>query len=392
MVQNRKTKKGLAIAAACVALCFAVVCGLAACTSSSSGSAASTSASASSAASSGSAASASASSAAASGTVSFTDSAGRTVEVPANIERVAISGPISQMVLLTIAPEKLVGLSNELSADEIKYVAGDIANLPVFGQIYGGKGDFNKEAVANADPQIVIDIGEAKKTIVEDLDGIQEAIGIPCVHIEASIDSYDEAYKVLGKLLGVEDRANALADYCTKAYKDTTAIVEAIPEADRVKVLYLLGNDGLNVMGKGSFQGTVVDKCADNLAVLEKVGGSGLGNESSFEQIALWNPAMIIFAPGSIYSTVGDDATWQTVDAIANKNYYEVPGTPYNWISSPPGINQVLGYQWFARLCYPDKFTDSIADVAKGYYKTFYQYDLTDAEVEAIVANSVPKN
>ena len=392
MVKNGKTKKGLALAVACVALCFAVVCGLAACTSSSSGSAASTSASASSAASSGSAASASASSAAASGTVSFTDSAGRTVEVPANIERVAISGPISQMVLLTIAPEKLVGLSNELSADEIKYVAGDIANLPVFGQIYGGKGDFNKEAVANADPQIVIDIGEAKKTIVEDLDGIQEAIGIPCVHIEASIDSYDEAYKVLGKLLGVEDRANVLADYCTKAYKDTTAIVEAIPEADRVKVLYLLGNDGLNVMGKGSFQGTVVDKCADNLAVLEKVGGSGLGNESSFEQIALWNPAMIIFAPGSIYSTVGDDATWQTVDAIANKNYYEVPGTPYNWISSPPGINQVLGYQWFARLCYPDKFTDSIADVAKGYYKTFYQYDLTDAEVEAIVANSVPKN
>lgn len=389
MYKNRKAKRGFALAIACLALCFAVVCGLAACTSSSSSSAASASASASSAAAS---ASASSASAAASGTISFTDSAGRTVEVPANIERVAISGPISQMFMLTLCPEKLVGLSNALSDDEIKYVAGDIANLPVFGQIYGGKGDFNKEAVANANPQIVIDIGEAKKTIVEDLDAIQQSIGIPCIHVEASIDSYDEAYKMLGKLLGVEDRANTLADYCTKAYADTTAVVDAIPEADRVKVLYLLGNEGLNVMGKGSFQGTVVDKCADNLAVLEKVGGSGLGNESSFEQIALWNPPMIIFAPGSVYGTVGSDATWQSIDAIANNNYYEVPGVPYNWISSPPGINQVLGYQWFAHLCYPDKFSDSVADVAKGYYKTFYQYDLTDAEVAAITANSAPKN
>ena len=105
--------------------------------------------------------------------------------------------------MLTLAPEKLVGLSNELSDAEVKYIATDVSSLPVFGQIYGGKGDFNKEAVANADPQIVIDIGEAKKTIVEDLDGIQESIGIPCIHIEATYNTYDQAYEQLGELLAV---------------------------------------------------------------------------------------------------------------------------------------------------------------------------------------------
>ena len=295
------------------------------------------------------------------------------------------------MMLLTLAPEKLVGLSNSLSDSEIKYIASKYTSLPVFGQIYGGKGDFNKEAVASADPQIVIDVGEAKKTIVEDLDEIQKSINIPCVHIEASIGSYDAAYRELGKLLGVEERGNALADYCATAYKTTTDALASVPESDRVKILYLLGNEGLNVMGKGSFQGTVVDACADNLAVLEKVGGSGLGNESSLEQIALWNPPMFIFAPDSIYGTVSADPAWQTIDAIANGNYYEVPGTPYNWISSPPGINQILGYQWFAHLCYPDKFTDTIADIAKGYYKTFYQYELSDDECNALIANAVPK-
>lgn len=371
-------------AAAFLALCCAVVLGLAGCGSGGSQSA-STSGSQASGSASASAASAS------SGTVSFTDSAGRTVELPANIERVAITGPISQMFMLTLAPDKMVGLSNKLSDAELKYVGDSCKDLPVYGQIYGGKGDFNKEAVSNADPQVIIDIGEAKKTIVEDMDGIQEATGIPCVHIEASFDNYDEAYKKLGELLGVQDRANELADYCAKAYKDTTDVISTIPEADRVKVAYLLGDAGLNVMAKGSFQGTVVDRVANNVAEVEKPAGSGMGNETSFEQIALWDPAMIIFAPGSIYDTVGDDATWKTLSAISSGNYYAVPGEPYNWISSPPGVNQVLGYQWFARLCYPDKFKDSMTDVVKDYYKTFYNYDLSDSECKELLANSTPK-
>ncbi len=382
---SRKRGKLLAL---CCALCLAALMGLAACGSS--GSASGSSAASATATGSTSQASASAS-AAAGDTVSYTDSAGRTVDLPATIDRVAITGPISQMAMLTLAPEKLVGLSNELSENEMKYV-GAYSSLDVLGQIYGGKGDFNKEAVANANPQVIIDIGEAKKSIVEDLDAIQAAIGIPCVHIEATIDTYDKAYTELGELLGVQDRATELAAYCADAYAKTTAAVEAVPADQRVKVAYLLGDAGLNAMAKGSFQGTVVDMIADNLAEFEQAGGSGLGNETSFEQIALWDPAMIIFAPDSIYDTVADDPTWQTLTAVQQGNYYAVPGEPYNWISSPPGINQILGMQWFAHLCYPDQFDDSIADVAKGYYKTFYGYELTDEACDELIANSVPKN
>ena len=42
----------------------------------------------------------------------FTDSAGRTLEIPDRIDRVVPSGPVAQMFLLTIAPEKVVALSN----------------------------------------------------------------------------------------------------------------------------------------------------------------------------------------------------------------------------------------------------------------------------------------
>ena len=314
----------------------------------------------------------------------FTDSTGRTVEVPATIDRVAVTGPISQMAMLTFAPEKMVGLSNELSEMEMKYVGAEYGKLPVYGQIYGGKGDFNKEAVASADPQIIIDLGEAKKSIVEDMDEVQNATGIPCVHIEATYSTYDLAYQQLGELLNKKDRADELANYCKTAYETTKEGLSKVPADARVKVAYLLGDAGLNAMAKGSFQATVVDEVAENVVEVDNAGGSGLGSEVSFEQIAMWDPQMIIFAPASVYDKVGSDESWATLSAIKDKKYFEVPGEPYNWISSPPGINQVLGFQWFARLCYPDQFKDGLADIVKDYYQVVYGYELSDDECAAL--------
>ena len=396
----RSRKHARLWAAAVVALMCVAALGLAACGGSSQASSAasgSESASASEAASSEAAESAASESAASESAaadadmVSFTDSSGRTVEVPANLERVAVTGPISQMCMLNFAPDKMVGLSNELSESETKYVGEQYAALPVYGQIYGGKGDFNKEAVAAADPQLILDIGEAKKSIVEDLDEIQAATGVPCIHIEATLDSYAEAYQELGALLGMQDRADELSAYCTETYDATVAAIANVPEDQKVKVAYLLGDAGLNGMAKGSFQGTVVDMMANNVVEVENAGGSGLGSEISFEQIALWDPEMIIFGPDSICDTVADDPSWATLTAIKNGNYYQVPGEPYNWISSPPGINQILGLQWFARLCYPDQFEDSMADVAKNYYKMLYNYELSDDEVATLLKNAEPK-
>ena len=376
------TKSRKAIAACCFALCCAVVLALAGCGSSSSSSAASSSAGDS---------QSSASSAASNETVEFTDSLGRTVELPANIERVAVSGAISQQVMFTIAPDLLVGLCDEMNDAEKTYVGEEYASLPVFGQIYGGKGSFNKEAVAAADPQVIVDIGEAKKGIEEDLDELQEQIGVPVVHIEATLSTYGDAYRMLGELLGRQDRAEEIATYVDGAYASTMAVLDTIPEAERVHAAYLLGDAGLNAMAKGTFQAGVIDAVTDNVAVIEGAKGSGLGSEVSFEQVALWNPDLILFAPESIYGTVADDASWQTISAIQSGNYYEVPAAPYNWISTPPSVNQIMGLQWLSRLCYPDKFDDDIATVTKEYYKNVYGYELSDEECSELIANATPK-
>ncbi len=322
----------------------------------------------------------------------FTDSCGREVELPANVTKIAASGPLAQQVLLTIAPEQMVGLSTKVGDKQLAYLGNGLSDLPVYGQIYGGKGDFNKEAVAEAKPDVIIDLGEAKKTIREDMDNLQSELGIPCVHIESSFDSYDQAYAKLGELLGKEDRAAELSSYCKKAYDEVKGVVSGLSESDRAQVAYLLGDSGLNAIAKGSFQGSVVDFVANNAIEVEKAGGSGKGVEVSLEQIAAADPKMIVFGPGSIYDSVADDPAWADVSAIKTGNYYQVPGTPYNWLSGPPSVNQVLGMQWLARICYPDKFQTGVEDVAKDYYKTFYGHELTDAELRDLLAGALPKN
>ena len=337
-------------------------------------------------------ASSSASEAASSETREFTDDLGRTVELPAQIDRIAPSGSTANQVLLTMAPEKMVGLATDPSEAELKYYGDELADLPVFGSAFGGKGDINREALAAADPQVIIDTGEAKDGLTEDMDTLQEQLGIPVVFVECAIDDYGAAYETLGELLGMEDRGNELAEYCRNAYSEVEEVMASIPEEERANVLYILGEDGTNVLGKGTFQAQVVDMCANNLAVMDNPSNQGQGSETSLEQIALWNPDTIIFAYGSIYDTVADDPAWDGIAAIDNGSYYEAPGTPYNWLNYPPTVNQVMGMQWLPRLLYPDKFDDSIADVTKSYYQTFYGYELSDEECNELIANAVPKN
>lgn len=325
-------------------------------------------------------------------TRTFTDSLGREVELPAQIDRIAPSGHTANQVLLTMAPEKMVCLSQDLTEDQQKYInLPNYADLPITGAAFGAKGDINKEAVAAADPQVIIDTGEVKDGLEEDMNTLQDQLGIPVVFIETKLEDYGAAYEMLGELLGMPERGQELSEYCAAAYKEVTDVMATIPESERVNLGCFLGDAGLNTIAKTSYQGQVIDLCANNVAVLEKATGSGQGQEVSLEQIALWNPDLIIFAPDSIYDTVADDPAWDGIAAIDNGNFYETPATPYNWLNNPPTVNQVMGMQWLPRLLYPDKFDTSIADVTKSYYKTFYGYDMSDQEVADMTAKALPK-
>ena len=88
-------------------------------------------------------------------TYPFTDSAGRTVEVPNRIERIAPSGGLAQVALFAVAPDELVGVAGKWKEAALPYIGAKYADLPVFGQFYGMK-NLNQEAILAANPIFII--------------------------------------------------------------------------------------------------------------------------------------------------------------------------------------------------------------------------------------------
>ena len=316
----------------------------------------------------------------------FTDSCGREVTVPADIQKVAVSGPLAQMVVFAIAPDKMVGVANAWDESAKAYFDAKYLELPLLGQLYGGKGELNLETLLAAEPDVVIDVGEPKDSMAEDLDALQEQTGIPFVHIDASLASMDDTYAMLGDLLAMPNEAQGLADYCRYAYDKVKAIADSV---EKVDLLYVTGEEGLNVIARGSYHAEVIDMLCNNLAVVDEPSSKGTGNEVDMEQILNWNPDAVIFAPGSIYSTVADNENWQTIPAIRDGRYYEVPMGPYNWMGFPPSVQRILGMQWMAKVLYPDAADYDMYETTQTYFQLFYHCDLTAEQYAALTAHSL---
>lgn len=321
--------------------------------------------------------------------LSFTDSAGRTVELPAEITKVAPSGAFAQMLILALAPDLMVSLASPYTPEAQEFLGNDFSSLPVIGQFYGTD-DLNLEEIAAIGPQLIIDMGETKKSAAEDMDSITTSIGVPAIHIEAKLENMGTAFRTLGKVLGREEKAEELALYCEKVLADTQEIMNKVGD-EKVSLLYCLGDSGLNVIAQGSFHAETIDMLGDNLAVVDEPSSKGTGNEVNMEQLLLWNPQVILFGPGSAYDAVATDPAWQQMDAVKNGTYYEVPFGPYNWMGFPPSVNRYLGLLWGTALLYPEQVTFDLYERTAEYYKLFYHSELTREQFDALTANSLGK-
>jgi iron complex transport system substrate-binding protein len=319
----------------------------------------------------------------------FTDDLGRKVLVPFNITKVALSGPLTQIVLFGLCPDKLVGLAASWDSSAKEFLDEKYYNLPMLGQLYGGKGTLNLETIAASGAQVIIDVGETKANMAADMDNLQSQLNIPTIHIDAYTKGMGSAYRKLGDLLDMKEQANVLADYCDKVYDNTTSIMDKVGTDGKVKLLYITGAKGLNIIANGSYHAEVIDLLADNLAVVKNPSSSGTGNEVDLEQIMLWNPDVILFATGSIYSTVGSNKDWASISAIQNKKYYEVPYGPYNWMGFPPSVQRYLGMMWMAQLLYPDTANYNMYQEVAKYFKLFYHCDISEAQYNKLVTNSL---
>lgn len=323
--------------------------------------------------------------------ITFTDDCGRTVEIEGPITKIVPSGPLAQIMLFAIVPDMFVGVSSDWDDSSAAFLNEEYYNLPVVGQLYGGKGEVNLEELLILSPQILIDVGEAKDSAGEDLDSLQEQLGIPCIHIEATLYTMPDAYRRIGKLLNREAEAEEIAQYYESWLEKTEALVVKIGEENLAKVIYCVGLEGLAVLAKTSFHAEIIDMITNNIAVVDDVSSKGTGNPVDMEQLLLWDPDYIIFSPDGGYEKAMNDETWQQLKAISNGNYIEVPYGPYNWVTSPPSVQRILSLIWLPAALYPEYIDYDVYEETAKYFEMFYHCDLTREQFDILTENSFIK-
>ncbi|MHC5374367.1 ABC transporter substrate-binding protein [Enterococcus sp. LJL120] len=322
-------------------------------------------------------------------TRTFVDSAGRSVEIPATITSVAPSGPLAQIVLYTSAPDLLAGIASPFSDTAKEYIDQKYYDLPVFGQFYGKNASLNMEALSAANPDVIVDIGEKKDSVTEDMDNLQEQLQIPTIFVEATLDNMPATYEMLGELFGNQSDMQELSNYCEEVLTNAETISAALSDSEKKSVYYATGDAGLNTNATGSVHTQVIDKVgAINAAEGVEAASQGGGSVVSLEQLLQWQPDYIIAGSQAVYDLITTDESWQQLEAVQAGNVYRIPDQPYNFLNTPPSVNQIIGLQWLGNLIYPEQYDFDIKEEIRTFYDLFNHTSITDEQMDALLTNA----
>ncbi len=330
-------------------------------------------------------------------TVTVVDGAGRTLQVPAKIERAYVTSPVGAVLLYTLAPDRLVGWSYKLGAAEKHFLLPSVHDLPALGGWFGENGKGNRETLLAARPDVILSIGYSDRISIDFADRLQQQVGIPVYVASGRMLDTAATYELLGVLLGVSERAKILADYTRRSFADAKALAESVPPAERPTVYYAEGLRGLQTDSKGSMHTEPLDYLGtENVAALAETSGFGRASVS-LDQIIAWQPQVILACPekarpdGSWTPEWLGDPTWRQVPGVANARVYLIPGAPFNWFDRPPSASRVLGVKWLLWVLYPDRVKFDMVAKTQEFYRLFYWYEMSEAEARAILVASRPE-
>jgi iron complex transport system substrate-binding protein len=202
--------------------------------------------------------------------------------------------------------------------------------------------------------------------------------------VDGHFEATPAALRLLGDILGVEERAGQLASYVEATFAESNTALAATPMDKRPRVYLARGPDGLETGVVGSINTEIIERSGGR-NVAEAVGQKGLVR-ASMEQVIVADPEIIITWDRNFFERVFKDPLWEEIRAVRDRRVYLAPTAPFGWIDRPPSLNRVIGLKWLAGLFYPEKFPEDLRETTRGFYRLFYHVDPTDAELDTLIA------
>ena len=325
-----------------------------------------------------------------------TDNLGNEVEVPDEINRIAIISTVplaSVFCMVEGSGDKLIGLTpsskNAAVHSFIYRIAPNVADI----DSSFAEGDaVNVEAVAALEPYVVFynannaGDAEAAAKLTE--------LSIPCVAFSTTveggntIETFNAWAALMGEIMQKQSRAEEIVAYGREVEAMVKERVAGIAESDRKSALIIGNYTQAKILGAGNTFGRYW---------LSTIGANNVAMELdkplapiTLEQIYAWDPDVIFlnsFSPFKaediLNSTAVEGDDWSGLTAVKNKQVYKMPLGVYYWF--PPCSDSPLALQWLAQKLYPELFEDIDMDAAiRDYYAKFYGLELSDEDMATL--------
>jgi len=323
--------------------------------------------------------------------VVITDSAKVEIEIPAKIERIADSWPAHNEVLTMLgAGDKIKATVDIKGGKSWLYIVNPAIKDA---QIVFTPNDVNIEELMKIKPDIVFT--SINNVVASKL---KEA-GIPVVQLFfTDFAGLKDCFRTTGTILGpaAKAKADAYIAYLDEKIAKIKVVTDQIPQEQRPKVLHINSWDPLLIDGTTTIIDNWIEIAGGRNAAVDVKGNM---KSVTMEKVMVWNPDVIIVSSNALpieadgtrnIQMIMDNPVWQGIKAIQNKKVYANPDGAFLW--DRYGAEEVLQIQWAAKTLYPEQFQDiDIVKETRYFYKTFMNYDLSEAEANRIISGKNPE-
>lgn len=307
------------------------------------------------------------------------DMAGQSVTVPDRPGRIADLWFAHNAVTIMLGAVGRIAVTNDLPAarpwmyrvaPELHQAAGVVGMVPNVEMLHHAKVDivFISNGLTKPEPM--------------------RRVGLPVVQAEFNDEpSLRQAVALTAEVLG-DPRAHEIAGrYVTMlvATRDRVAAAVAdIPQSHRLRVLHIQSLVPLKIDGTH----TIIDEWITRAGGRNAAGISGNMRPVSVEQIATWDPDVIILG-GDAGAFDPTAAQWTGLRAVRGGQVYRNPAGVFPW--DRYGVEFPLQLLWTAKLLYPGRFaTLDITSETVRFYHNFFRYDLSASDAARILEAKGP--
>ena len=325
------------------------------------------------------------------------DQLGRDVTIPNDVERIVVGGILpyfSTWYVGTNSTEEVVGLHpNAYNAAENSMLANISPEILDASTDFVKNGEVNIEELMKVDPQIYFENSSDEKTLEKVAEAGISTVGLQTIQVADAdpLATFNSWLKITSDIKGgeVTERADRFIEEGEKVQTMIDEGLTGVEDTEKPRVMFLhQHSDKSIIVGGANFFSEKWIKATGGTDIVGDDGVEGQ-KEVNMEQIYAWNPDIIYITnftetqPDDLLNNSVSGQDWSEVQAVKDGNVHKVPLGIYRWF--PPNGDTPLMLKWMAQINHPEVFDYDINEEIKNYYSDFYEYELTDDDVDSIL-------